>query len=483
MDFPNEAWIGWTLALIIGVPLAVTALAELHLRLQRAGNALAGPVNRLRIWLLPLAALLVLLTQAGGLDRDNNGVQIVATLVGTIAVGVALSSLNAALFGNARSGSWRDRLPSIFVDLGRLFLVVTGAAVVASLVWGLDVGGWFAALGVGSIVIGLSLQNAVGSVVSGLLLLFEQPFRIGDTLDVGGVTGRVVEMNWRSTHVDTGTGIQIIPNATIAAASFSNLTRPTPAHDLIVETAFAASDDPEEVARCLLRTAVELPILRADGVPAVQALGGGMYATRLPLETAGDAPDAKSMLLTWAWYAARRAGLTLDGVDAVAATTEEVSKAVDVLAGLVPVSTGARDDLLAVAGLQTYGAGETIVAAGVVPAGLGVIVAGQVRLMVRQSDGAMLPLSDVGPGDVVAESVINRDPAIVAAQSLSVVHVLQVPPEALDRLMLSDREVSVRLNALMQSRTAEATQVLEAQRDTAPTPIGDTGGASGVRAS
>lgn len=482
MGLTNEPWVAWTAALIIGVPLAVIGLAELHLRLQRSGNALAGPVNRLRIWLLPLAALLILLTQAGGLDRDNDGVQVVATLVGTIAVGVALSSLNAALFGNARSGTWRDRLPSIFVDLGRLVLVVTGAAVVASLVWGLDVGGWFAALGVGSIVIGLALQNAVGSVVSGLLLLFEQPFRIGDTLDVGGVTGRVVEMNWRSTHVDTGTGIQIIPNATIAGASFSNLTRPTPAHDLVVETSFAASDDPDEVARCLLRTAVALPILRADGVPAVQALGAGVYATRLPLETAADAPEATSMLLTWVWYAARRAGLTLDGVEPRAASTEEVSRALDVLAGLVPVSAADREDLLTTTTVHTYGAGETVVAAGTVPAGLGVIVAGRVRLMVRQEDGALLPLGDVGPGDVVAESVVNRDPALVTAQALTVVDVLELAPEALDRLVMSNRDVAVRLGVLVRSRTAEAAQALDAQRETAPTPLRRTEGAGDVHA-
>ena len=47
-------------------------------------------------------------------------------------------------------------------------------------IWGADIGGLFTALGIGSIVIGLALQNAVGSVLSGLFLLFEQPFEIGD---------------------------------------------------------------------------------------------------------------------------------------------------------------------------------------------------------------------------------------------------------------------------------------------------------------
>ena len=211
----------------------------MHLRLDRRNSPLAGVVNRFRLLLVPATGLLVLLTQAAEVDSDNDGVQIVATVVGVLAVSIALGGLNAVLFVGAAQGTWRERLPGIFVDLGRLVLVVTGAALVASFVWGLDVGGWFATLGVASIVIGLALQTAIGGVVSGLLLLFEQPFKIGDTLEAEGVTGTVVEMNWRSTHIDTGSGIMIIPNATLSGASFANFSRPSPAHDHDVEVAFS----------------------------------------------------------------------------------------------------------------------------------------------------------------------------------------------------------------------------------------------------
>lgn len=253
-------WEIWALVIIIGLPIVVLVLSEIQLRLRRTNNALAKPFNRLRVALIPLVALLLLLTQAAELPRDNNGVRVVATFVGIGVVTTTLGCLNAVLFDNARQGTWRERLPSIFVDLGRLILVVAGAAIVASAVWGFDVGGLFAALGVGSIVIGLALQNAIGSVVSGLLLLFEQPFTIGDTLSVGGVTGRVVEMNWRSTHINTGSGIQIVPNATIAAASFTNLSRPTLAHDLVVATKFSADDAPHAVLATLLSVARDVSL-------------------------------------------------------------------------------------------------------------------------------------------------------------------------------------------------------------------------------
>ena len=78
---------------------------------------------------------------------------------------------------------------------------------------GANLGGLITAVGVGSIVIGLAVQNAVGPVISGLLLLFEQPFGIGDWLDTKFGKGRVVEVNWRAVHIDTENGIRVIPNA------------------------------------------------------------------------------------------------------------------------------------------------------------------------------------------------------------------------------------------------------------------------------
>ena len=135
-----------------------------------------------------------------------------------------LNGLNLAVFVTAKRGTWRDRLPSIFVDIARVLLIVVGLAILFGWIWGADIGGLFTALGISTIVIGLALQNAVGAVLSGLFLLFEQPFELGDYLDTGSGKGRIVAVNWRATHIDTGNGILIIPNGTLAGATFRNLS-------------------------------------------------------------------------------------------------------------------------------------------------------------------------------------------------------------------------------------------------------------------
>jgi hypothetical protein len=128
-------------------------------------------------------------------DVHGNWSKIAATVFGFLIMLVQLSGANAALFGEARAGSWRERLPGIFIDLGRLILIVIGLLLFWA--WGADIGGLITAVGVTSIVIGLAVQTAVGPVIQGLLLLFEQPFRIGDWLDTAPAKGRVVEVNWR----------------------------------------------------------------------------------------------------------------------------------------------------------------------------------------------------------------------------------------------------------------------------------------------
>lgn len=448
MDLVQEAWFPWVVGLIVLVPILVLVLAEVHLRLERRGSPLAAPVNRFRTWLVPLAALLVLLVFAADVSRDNPGVQVIATLVGTITVAVSLGALDAALFGRAREGTWRDRLPSIFVDLARLLLVVTGAAVVASFVWGLDVGGWFAALGVGSIVIGLALQNAIGSVVSGLLLLFEQPFTTGDTLDVGGVQGRVVEMNWRSTHLDTGVGIQIIPNATIAAASFTNLARPTPAHDHLVSATFTASDEPRRVMDTLLTVASSLPLLRPGARPSVRSVGGSVYVTRLPLVTAAQAGEAESQFRTWLWYAARRDGLDLDGAGAAAPDDAVLAAAARTCARSLGLASADEALVTAEATLVTYGPGELVLSAGTPPPWLGVVVRGHVRLSVEEGAGSSLPVDDLDPGEVIGESAVSHQPSLLSARAITTVDVLVVPTATMATLLLHSRETARRLSAL-----------------------------------
>lgn len=137
----------------------------------------------------------MLLVNVARMPAQFTSVRVLATAFGFVVVVLLLSGLNATIFEGAPEGSWRQRVPGIFLDVTRFVLIGVGLAVIFSYVWGVRVGGLFTALGVTSVVIGLMLQNSVGQIVSGLFMLFEQPFRIGDWLD----TRRRAAASWRPT--------------------------------------------------------------------------------------------------------------------------------------------------------------------------------------------------------------------------------------------------------------------------------------------
>ena len=71
-------------------------------------------------------------------------------------------------------------------------------------------------LGIGSVAIGFAFQNILQNFLAGILLLLQEPFRIGDLISVTGIEGNVSDIQARATIITTKEGRQvIIPNATI----------------------------------------------------------------------------------------------------------------------------------------------------------------------------------------------------------------------------------------------------------------------------
>ncbi|MGB3376262.1 MAG: mechanosensitive ion channel domain-containing protein [Microbacterium sp.] len=434
----TQGWLVWAIVAAIAVPVLLVLLTEIIGALSRRGHGAVKPLRLLRNWVVPVGALFALLAIASRSEADQVWPRVVATILGFLLILLLLSAFNVALFSHAREGSWRERVPSIFIEIARLILVVVGLGFLFQWVWGADVGGLVAALGVTSIVIGLALQNAVGGVISGLLLLFEQPFKIGDWLDIGGGTeGRVVQVNWRAVHIDTGSGIQIVPNSTLSGASFTNKSLPLGAFYVTVPATFSTDDPPHEVTRLLADVAESLP-LRAVGEQAdAEYRGAGKYEVILPVVSAAVAPQTVSLYLSWLWYAARRAGLALDG-DATDPIADPafIEHALDVVGPTLHAGPDDRELVAHSAKLERYGAGETVSPAGQVPQMIRFVVDGRIGVL-SDAAGGRLDIADVEPGDYVGDSALTREKASTIAIARSVTTVLAVPVDTIDRLVQS----------------------------------------------
>ena len=431
-----STWFWWAVGVAIGLPVLLIILTEWQQALNRRGSALVRPVSLMRNLLVPLVALLAVLVGATQIPATATPVRIVSTLIGVVVLILMLSGLKASLFQNAPDSSWRRRIPSIFVDVVRFGLIALGVALIFSYVWGAHIGGLFTALGIGSIVIGLTLQNSVGQIISGLLMLFEQPFRIGDWIDTDKAKGRVVEVNWRAVHLETGSGLRIIPNSVLAGEQFYNLSRPAGQHATRVTSVFSVEDRPDRVCAMLTRIASQLTECHPDLTPIAVPLGEMKYRTKIPLQSAGDDGTAEATFLRWIWYAARREGLHLDEAEDTFDDPDLVAEGLhNVVAPILRLTADQERELAASSTIQRYGAGELILATGTVPEAVLFIVAGKVVLTADTEDGSRAEVNTLEEGAILGQSTLIRHPIIGSSFAIDEVTMIRIEREAIERVV------------------------------------------------
>ena len=128
-------------------------------------------------------------------------------------------------------------------------------------------------LGIG---VGFGLQNIVNNFVSGLIILFEKPIKVGDRIEVGGIHGRVIRIGARSATVLTNDNISIIvPNQKFISENVVNWSHSDDMRRFIIPVVVAADSDPYLVERLLLEAANEDPDVLDDPAPGVRLFGFG----------------------------------------------------------------------------------------------------------------------------------------------------------------------------------------------------------------
>ncbi len=465
MNAWHSSWFYWAIGIAVGFPVGLIFLTELHHTLVRRNSRLARPVSLLRNYLLPLVALLLLLVKASQIPAGDVPVRLLTTVFGFLVLVLLLSGLNATVFEGAPEESWRSRLPAIFLDVARFALIGVGLVLILSYIWGVRVGGLFTALGVTSVVIGLMLQNSVGQIVSGLFMLFEQPFRLNDWLDTGTARGRVVEANWRAVHIDTGSGMRVTPNSVLATTAFTNLSRPAGTHKLAMTTTFSAADPPDRVCAMLSRVALGLPQLRADSVPRSVPVGAAEYRTSIGLNSPADDGAARATFLRWIWYAARREGLHLDNSDDDYSTAERVEKAVrTVVAPAMRLNADEQRSLHSCAKLVRYGADETVEYAGQVPKGMTFLVAGRVQLTAMADDGSVVSISTLVEGSFLGLTALTRQPNMASAYALEEVTALEIDREHIEHLVMREPLLLQNFGHILEERQSKVRHARRGER-------------------
>ena len=118
-----------------------------------------------------------------------------------------------------------------------------------------------------AIGIGFGSQNIVSNFISGLILMFERPIKVGDFVEIDSLFGEVVDIGMRSTHIHTfGNKRYIVPNSSFLEKNVVNWTHQTSKFvRMNVKVGLAYGSPVERARELLIKAACDLDTVLSDG--------------------------------------------------------------------------------------------------------------------------------------------------------------------------------------------------------------------------
>lgn len=202
--------------------------------------------------------------------------QLIALLLGIAAVFILERALRRSVLSRVLART--SLQPSMQYAIARIFgyVVITFGLFVALQTVGINLTSltvFAGAIGVGA---GFGLQNIVSNFVSGLIILTERPIALGDFVEVGGVGGRVREINLRSTTVVTNDNVAIIvPNSEFITSTVVNYSHGDPKVRVRLKVGIAYGSDVQRFRQAMLEVAKANPDVMEYPAPEVYFTGFG----------------------------------------------------------------------------------------------------------------------------------------------------------------------------------------------------------------
>jgi len=468
----NETWLAWGVGLLIGFPLLMVLFGEMLYRLEGTRNSRHAFITNLQYFVLPSLVIYLLLSQVLGLTHESLIIKIVASVFWISIIYLAISTFN--IFWSGKSideNPWQSRVPNLVLNIARLFLILLGVALVISTIWGVDLGQMLAALGVGSIVLGLALQDTLGGLFAGITLISARQFQVGDWLKTGDNIGQVISINWHSVTLKSfEEDLLVIPNSVLASDTFHNFSRPNKIHMERVTTIFSDDHPPNMVREALLEAALSTPGVLHDPAPTIHLRDlkeDGAYEAMLYYDDYEIIDDIVDGYLTRAWYAANRHGVIFPYEDYRVyhskarefdfGNTNPIQEE-DVIGKLIELDvfeldTSNLEALTQNVHVMRYGKGERILRAGKETRGLYVVLEGQARKSMPDSQGQERDLGYANAGDLLGLiAVIRKEESVANAYADKDCQIAILDEDAVRQVLQNNPEFAMKIEQNIEAR-------------------------------
>jgi small-conductance mechanosensitive channel len=381
---------------------------------------------------------------------------------------VVQTSTAFAVWG-LRTRAGRDT-PKILRDVINAALYVVALTVALRATLKVDLGGLVATSAVLSVVIGLALQEPLGNLFAGLSLQLETPFRVGDWITVGPHCGRVLQVAWRATRIQTVCQEQVtIPNSVIAKESVINHSRGNQGVGLDLSVEVDYDSPPNAVRAALLGLLAAHPKVLGDPAPLVRlgnyGASGIEYQVRFFTRSFDDLADLASELRSQLWYRMRREGFSFPfptrtvylqqgaGGRDEAAEREELTGLLAEVDFLRPIGAEGIARLAGLARTAIFGRDEVVLRQGERGESFFLIMAGEVSV---RANGVTSEIARLRRGDFFGEmSLLNGEPRSATVVAATDAKLLCLGRDGFADLLAANEQLARAVAEVLARRSAE----------------------------
>jgi MscS family membrane protein len=170
-----------------------------------------------------------------------------------------------------KSQSSVDTILPLIHQFSKIIILLIGIFIILSEVWGKDLTGFFAGLGVAGIIIGLALKDSFSNIFSGISIILDKNYKVGDRIKVeSGDTGIVYDISLRSTRIKNWDNeMIIIPNGKMANSKIHNYVQPDVKARSVIEFGVAYGSDINKVKDVVLNTVKKIENVLEEPAPSV----------------------------------------------------------------------------------------------------------------------------------------------------------------------------------------------------------------------
>jgi small-conductance mechanosensitive channel/CRP-like cAMP-binding protein len=331
-----------------------------------------------------------------------------------------------------------------------------------------------------AVVLGRALQSSLGDVFYGIVLNLGKPYKEGDWISLdNGVEGRVLEMNWRATHMlTTGQDVIIVPNSVVAKSKIINSSFPSHVHGTTIAVLLAPNTFPM-MARRLLNDAIQgCPLVLSSPPPAIviKSMSQEAIAVEITFFTSeiDESPDAQNQVYEKIFRCLGAAGIGLGSRTTalepdVTGSAPSVAGDVERLVAFTPVFSrlppSERSAIAASMVRETFEPGTTVIECGVTSEAMYVVGSG-VLSYTREIGGREVEITRMTTADHFgAGGLLGGSPTVAKVSALTLAVVYRLEKKGLMRLVEARPGFAAGLNRELAARKLLARDAIESHDD------------------